>query len=195
MKITYSQFWENRWQQGQTGWDLGEISPPLKGYFDQLTDKNLNILIPGCGNAYEAAYLLKNGFTNITVIDLSPTLIESLKATFHQAITTGKLSVVCGDFFNHHAQYDLVVEQTFLCALLPEQRPQYAQHMYELLKPKGKVVGLLFNRDFEEGPPFGGNETEYKTYFVPLFSSIKLEPCYNSAKPRVGSELFITLVK
>lgn len=32
---------------------------PLKVYFDQLTNKDLKILIPGGGNSHEAEYLLK----------------------------------------------------------------------------------------------------------------------------------------
>ncbi len=195
MKITDSQFWENRWQHGQTGWDLGEISPPLKHYIDSLTDKNLQILIPGCGNAYEAAYLLASGFTRITLIDISPTLIESLQKLFSQEIAGGSLTTLCGDFFDHQQTYDLILEQTFFCALLPKQRTRYATHMFNLLKPNGKLVGLLFNRAFENGPPFGGNAAEYNSYFSPLFSTVQLEPCYNSAIPRMGSELFMILKK
>jgi len=50
-------FWSSKYQEGQTGWDMGEVSPPIKAYIDQLTNKDLSILIPGAGNAYEAAYL------------------------------------------------------------------------------------------------------------------------------------------
>lgn len=195
MKITDSAFWENKWQHGLTGWDLGAISPPIKQYIDGLTDKNLHILIPGCGNAYEAAYLLQSGFNHITLIDISPTLIESLQKVFSNEIACGKLTTLCGNFFDHQHAYDLILEQTFLCALLPEQRPQYAQHMFDLLKPNGKLIGVLFNREFENGPPFGGNEREYHHYFLPLFRTVKLEPCYNSAIPRMGSELFMIVTK
>ena len=48
-------YWENRYQQKETGWDIGKISTPLKEYFDQITNKNQHILIPGCGRAYEVA--------------------------------------------------------------------------------------------------------------------------------------------
>ncbi|MCB0780847.1 MAG: SAM-dependent methyltransferase, partial [Flavobacteriales bacterium] len=47
-------FWQQRYADGTTGWDLGAVSPPLKAYFDQLTDKDLRILIPGGGRSYEA---------------------------------------------------------------------------------------------------------------------------------------------
>ena len=56
------EYWENRYAGNQTGWDAGEITTPLKEYFDQIKDKPKAILIPGAGNAYEAAYLFENGF-------------------------------------------------------------------------------------------------------------------------------------
>jgi methyl halide transferase len=74
------EFWNAQYLSEKIGWDLGEVSPPLKNYIDQLTDKNISILIPGCGNTYEAEYLLQQGFTNITVIDIAPALVEKLQA-------------------------------------------------------------------------------------------------------------------
>ncbi|MNL88260.1 hypothetical protein D3C87_2178650 [compost metagenome] len=62
--------------------------------------------------------------------------------------------------------------------------------MHELLKPNGQLVGLLFNRDFDGGPPFGGNEETYKTLFSPYFN-FKLTPAYNSIPQRAGTEVFI----
>ncbi|MNR35864.1 Thiopurine S-methyltransferase (TPMT) [compost metagenome] len=41
-------YWDNQYQSNRTGWDLGEISPPLKNYIDTLKDKAIRVLIPGC---------------------------------------------------------------------------------------------------------------------------------------------------
>ena len=87
------------------------------------------------------------------------------------------------------------VEQTFFCALNPAERPAYAKKMSELLVPGGKVAGVLFDAEFEGGPPFGGNREEYSRYFVPFFKIKTLERCYNSIKPRAGRELFMILEK
>lgn len=195
METLDKQYWNNRYEEGQTGWDLGAVSPPLKAYIDQLTDKSLAILIPGCGNAYEAAYLLENGFTNVTVIDISSHLTESLGQQLQSFVDSGYLNIICGDFFAHEAQYDLILEQTFFCAIDPSMRGKYAMQCASLLKPGGKVAGVLFNRMFEGGPPFGGSVEEYEEYFLPMFSKVKIEPCYNSVKPRAGAEVFIILDK
>ena len=74
-----SKAWDNRYLNNDIGWDLGEVSPPLKAYFDQLENKTLRILLPGGGNSYEAEYLFNNGFKNVFVIDLSSTALDNIK--------------------------------------------------------------------------------------------------------------------
>ncbi len=187
-------YWSNRYQNNTTGWDIGSISQPLKEYVDQLEDKNISILIPGCGNSYEAEYLLQNGFTNIILIDISALLCKQLEIKL-AAYLHNRLEIICQDFFDHKGQYDLILEQTFFCALDPLLRKKYAAKMHELLKPGGKLVGVLFNKNFEGGPPFAGNENEYRQLFQQQFSIVKMEPCYNSVAPRSGSELFINFIK
>ncbi len=186
-------YWSNRYSNQTAAWDTGAITTPLKNYIDQVTNKEIKVLIPGCGNSYEAAYLLQKGFTNITLIDISTILCEKLSIQFDEYLQKG-LQITCGDFFEHHVLYDLVIEQTFFCALDPVLRNRYAAKMHQLLKPGGKLVGVLFNRIFEGGPPFGGSESEYKELFQPYFTIEIMEPCYNSIAPRSGAEIFIKMV-
>lgn len=193
--MTDQEFWDNRWQQGQTGWDLKGVSPAIKQYIDQLTNKNTRMLIPGCGNAYEAEYLLQQGFNQVSVIDIAPTLTQQLSIKLKPFMDAGKLHIFCGDFFEHESTYDIIIEQTFFCAINPTQRADYAKHMHKLLVPGGKLVGLLFNTEFDGGPPFGGNTTEYLEYFKPYFKHISFTPCKNSISPRAGKEVWMEIEK
>lgn len=187
-------YWSNRFETNDTPWDIGYVSTPIREYIDQLTNKNIAILIPGCGNSYEAAHLLQNGFTNITLVDISPTLTNRLAEKFSNYI--GKqLHIITGNFFDLKGQFDLIIEQTFFCALNPDLRKDYVSKMHELLKPGGKLVGLLFNRSFEGGPPFGGSKEEYEKLFAEKFVIKTMEVCYNSIAPRSGTELFVIVRK
>jgi methyl halide transferase len=192
-------YWDNQYQANTTGWDLAEVSPPIKSYIDTLENKNIPILIPGCGNTYEAEYLLEQGFTNVTVIDIAPTLVENLKIKFNNNNNNNNnntnINIVLGDFFEHQGQYDLILEQTFFCALPPQMRQKYVAKMHQLLTKEGKLAGLLFNRTFESGPPFGGSQEEYQMLFKDAFAFLKMEVCQNSVTPRAGSELWIQLQK
>lgn len=186
-------YWNNQYEAKTTGWDMGEVSPPLKAYIDQLTNKDLRILIPGCGNTYEAEYLLTKGFTNITVVDIAPALVAQLKEKF---ASSPNIKILLGDFFHLTGEYDLILEQTFFCALNPALRKDYVAKMKELLAPGGKLVGVLFDREFEQqGPPFGGCKCEYEAMFEKDFNFRTFELCNNSFVKRAGTELFINLVK
>jgi methyl halide transferase len=138
-------YWDERYLSGNTGWDIGKVSPPLQHYFDQLRRRDLSILIPGCGNSYEAGYLREKGFTTITLLDISEVVMTRLSASF--GVSPG-LRLITGDFFHQLGQYDLIVEQTFFCALDPSRRSDYVEQTARLLRPGGKLVGLLFDRDF-----------------------------------------------
>lgn len=187
-------YWNERYIENTAAWDAGKISTPLKEYIDQLTNKSLAILIPGCGNAHEAEYLLENGFTNINLIDIAAEPIKTIKQKL-KAFDGKQLTVIYGDFFDLDKQFDLVIEQTFFCALDPILRKKYEEKMYDILKPGGKLVGVLFNRSFDGGPPFGGSKDEYEKLFTEKFDIKTMNLCYNSIGPREGSELFIILKK
>jgi methyl halide transferase len=186
-------FWNSKYKTSQIGWDLGQVSPPLKAYFEQLTNKEVRILIPGGGNSYEAEWLFQNGFHNVFVVDLSEIALKNIQ----QRISHFPISqLIFGNFFDINDSFDLIVEQTFFCAIHPDLRANYAKKMHELLHPKGKLVGLLFDAVLNENhPPFGGNQKEYLEYFQPYFDIHKLEPCHNSFHNRQGMELFFIFEK
>ena len=187
------EYWTNRYQNNDAAWDLGAPSGPLKEYIDQLNNKELHILIPGAGNAYEAEYLFDKKFKNVTVIDISQ---EPLKNIQQRLPDFPEEHLILGDFFKHHGKYDLIIEQTFFCALDPSLRTRYVSHMAELLNPCGKLVGVLFTDPINAvKPPFGATKEEYIHLFEPYFSFKVIELCNNSIKPRQGRELFIDLIK
>jgi methyl halide transferase len=185
-------YWAGRYADGQTGWDLGAPAPALRAYFDQLPDRDLRILIPGAGNAYEAEYLHQQGFTDVTVLDLAA---QPLQDFARRVPDFPQERLVQGNFFDHEGVYDLVVEQTFFCSFPPlaAHRHDYARTMARLIKPGGKLMGLWFDIPLTgdlEKRPFGGTREEYIGYFEPFFTLKYLDRCYNSIPPRAGNELF-----
>lgn len=185
-------YWNTRYLNNEFGWDIGSVSAPLKNYIDQLTDKNIKILIPGAGNSYEAEYLFNNGFKNVYVCDYASEPLKNLSERLPDFPKDHLLQV---DFFelNGH-KFDLILEQTFFCAINPSLRANYFNKMKELLNPNGKLVGVLFNDVLNtDKPPYGGNQLQYYSYFKNLFKIKTFEKCYQSIPARAGRELFINL--
>lgn len=186
-----STYWNSRYSSGKTGWDLGEASPAILAHFASESSKDAKILIPGCGNAHEAEALIQLGFTNITLIDISEELVSNLQKRFAK---NDSIHIVRGDFFDFSGNFDVVIEQTFFCAIDPALRGKYVLKMHQLLNKGGKIVGLMFNRTFPDGPPFGGTQEEYETLFSGKFKTA-MDECKRSIPARLGSELWVQFNK
>jgi SAM-dependent methyltransferase len=192
MKLTPG-YWDQRYKEGYTGWDTGAITTPLKSYFDQLRSKEQGILIPGAGNAYEVEYLHQHGFKDVHVLDWARQPLENLQQRIKDFPES---NLHHEDYFDHQASYDLIIEQTFFCAIDPQLRGKYVEKTSALLKPGGKLVGLLWQVPMNhDRPPYGGSENEYVELFEPYFDIRVLETAYNSIKPRAGTELFCMMTK
>ena len=183
--------WNERYENQDTGWDIGHTSTPLKEYFEQLENKNIKILIPGCGNAYEAEYLYELGFKQIHLIDWAQKALDNFQKRNPEF---PKSQLICGDFFKHQGLYDLIIEQTFFCAIHPDLREKYLIQMKKLLAKNGKLVGLLFNdKLYSNRPPFGGKKSAYMPLFSKYFNQVSMEKAYNSIPSRTDRELFIRI--
>ena len=121
------------------------------------------------------------------MVDLAPTPLQNIA----KRNPDFKSNLIHDNFFNLNKKFDLIIEQTFFCALNPSLRLNYALKTNELLNSNGKIAGLLFNFPLtEDGPPFGGSIDEYKNLFSEKFKLKTLEKAYNSIKPRANKELF-----
>ncbi len=191
-------YWQSRYDAARTGWDTGGITPPLLAYFEQLdVARQPRILIPGAGRAYEAEHLHRAGFGQVWVADIAP---AALDAVAQRVPDFPAEHLLLADFFALQptpAPFNLIVEQTFFCALDPRLRPAYARQCAHLLRPGGTLMGLLFDTDFGPvtEPPFGGSREEYRSYFEPYFEFKHFDTATNSIRPRAGRELFICLKK
>ena len=186
-------YWESRYEDQTAVWDIGYAAPAIVKFLETLSNKETAILIPGSGNGYEAEYLFKAGFKNVSIIDLATQPLDNFRK---RNPDFPEKNLIQGDFFELTTTYDLIIEQTFFCALNPNLRSAYVEKMHQLLNRNGILAGLLFNCEFEkEGPPFGGNEAEYQSLFEPYFELQQFEVTKDSIPQRQGRELFIELRK
>jgi thiopurine S-methyltransferase len=193
MPTLNDKYWSERYQSKSDSWDIGYAAPALQSILDEEKDKTIKILIPGCGNAYEAAYAFDHGFTNTSIIDWAKEPLDTFKNRYPNFPIN---QIIQANFFEHEAKYDLIIEQTFFCAIEPSLRTTYVKKCAELLNDGGKIKGLLFNCVFEfDGPPFGGSAHEYNELFEPYFIIEKLAVCEQSITPRKGNELQFEFIK
>lgn len=189
--MTDAAYWNARWRDAETGWDVGQVSRPMKRFIDRLIRKDQVVLVPGAGSGWEVEYLWRLGFSNVHALDIAP----QARDVFAQRVPDFPMEQwhTC-DFFSFDRRVDLVLEQTFFCAIRPEHRQRYAEHMWALCAPEGRLCGLFFQFPLtEEGPPFGGHVEEYQTLFKPYFRIDQMDICPDSIEPRMGRELWVEM--
>jgi len=142
-------FWDERYRGGVTPWDAGGIPPRLREWL--AMQPPMRVLVPGCGSGYEVRLFAESGH-DVLGIDFSDAALEAARRTL------GALAerVRQADFFAlEEGAFDLVYERTFLCALPPRLRREWAGRAAELVRPGGRLAGFFFFDDNVKGPPFG----------------------------------------
>ena len=91
-----SDYWNNRYIQNNTGWDIGYANPIHIDYVIENINKTARILIPGAGTGYEVSKLWDYGYTNVFAIDLSP---EAKERFLSQNPKFPKNQYLIGNFF------------------------------------------------------------------------------------------------
>lgn len=147
--------WETRFQNGDTPWERNGLHPALDhwAHLGLLKDDS-RIIVPGCGRAREPMELARAGL-DVTIADLSTTAIAWQREAF-QVEGLG-VTVFEGDALSYSPPeaFDLIWEQTFLCAISPKLRQAYQTSVYDWLKPGGTLLALFMQKDERGGPPYG----------------------------------------
>ncbi|KAI1454974.1 S-adenosyl-L-methionine-dependent methyltransferase [Annulohypoxylon moriforme] len=183
-----SQGWSELWESDQSAfWDRGKPSPALIDFIESTElprrdGRRLRAL--GCGKGYDVTMLALHGF-DVYGLEVSERGAEAAReyatsqlfdpSEFNfgseydrSKVSAGKVQIVAGDFFKRDWEelcveegatgFDFIYDYTFLCAILPEMRKDWARRMSELLVPDGILVCLefpLYKSLNDVGPPWG----------------------------------------
>jgi len=180
--------WMERYQAGDTPWDKGRPSPPLKSFLGARRVEG-RVLVPGCGAGHDVRLLARAGAEAVG-LDLVPQAVE-LARSYPPA---GRERYCVGDFLSGEAAnwggpFDWVVEHTCLCALEPFKRPAYARAVRAALRPGGSFLAVFYRvvpDDDGKGPPRPISREESAALFEPDFEleeSFVPEKTYPSRPP------------
>ena len=188
--ITASIYWEQRYQEQTTRWDLGQAAPAFVSLLNSEKKPNPGrTAVLGCGRGYDGLLFAEHGF-EVIGFDFAPSAIA--QATSLAQATNSTAKFLQRDIFDlarefPHA-FDCVVEHTCFCAIPPERRGEYVQLVRSLLRTEGELIALFFTHTRPGGPPFGSTPAEIRQYFEADFEILSLEPVLNSVPSRQGEE-------
>ena len=158
--------WEAMWSKGidkGQAFDATRTEPGFQAMLDagECAIGGGRALVPGCGRGYALASLARAGFQDVVGLEISETAKAACEAQLAEESIPGdaKVAVRVSDFFEHGSKgeekYDLVYDCTFLCAIDPSRRKEWADVYARCVKPGGTLISLVFPcGDFEGGPPY-----------------------------------------
>lgn len=185
--------WASLWESLQTPWDRSTSSPALVELIDEdkvelFTDSNRvrAALVPGCGRGYDVLYLsraLKRyTFERAVGLEISEGAVKAASHYFAEKsdpTIKGHASVLLGDFFDGaqawaRQKYDLVYDYTFLCAIHPSRREEWARRTSEVTTDDAVLITLQhpLHAKHEGGPPFSLTPEIYDDLLLPYFDKI-----------------------
>ena len=178
--------WEERYQQGDTGWDQGEPTPALRKALEFFPEGG-RVLVPGCGYGHDAHALAEGGLT-VEGWDVAPSALETARhryrlpsLSFHQRDVLAPPRETGG--------FDGIFEHTFLCAIGPEGWPNALRSFARLLKPGGRIFAILFTGlENDDPPPWPITAEEVRELFYPEFRLLSVEPLEDTFEQRRGKE-------
>ena len=195
-------FWQQRFDNNETGWDRGSPSPQLLAWLDRGELLPCRIAVPGCGTGWEVAELARRGF-EVTGIDYTAAAVTKTRALLQaQGLDA---DVVQADVLSYQPQhkFDAIYEQTCLCAIHPEHWLDYAQQLHRWLKPAGSLWVLYMQmlrpaaseQGVIHGPPYHCDINAMRALFTEK-AWVWPKPPYDKVEhPNLSHELAVRLVR
>ena len=188
--------WQKHYDDNDLAWDLGEVSPPFISLWEDKVLQPGTLIIPGCGQGHEVIFFAERGF-QVTGIDFTPGAMKLLRRSLENKNLNA--DVLHQDFFDldetHNRAYDAMLEQTFFCAIHPDQRADYVATVSRILKPGGLLAGLFYQTGEEGGPPFNTTREDVRNHFGKEFDIERLEKCSFSIERRQDKEWLAVMRK
>jgi SAM-dependent methyltransferase len=154
------EFWNGRFQSGDTPWDRGAVNPKLEAWLTDGTLSPCRILVPGCGSGHEVAALGAAGF-DVTALDFAPEALRLTRERLQAVNATATLVEADALSWPPEHPFDAVYEQTCLCALYPDLWRGYADQLHRWVAPGGRLFALFVQllrpgaaEGSVEGPPY-----------------------------------------
>lgn len=185
-------FWLERWQQGQTGFHQSRVMPLLEKHWAGLrVPVPGRVLVPLAGKSLDVAWLAAQGH-DVLAVEISPLAVDQFfqehglhpevrqtpEGTIHEV---EHIQYLCGDVLKLSAAtlaaIDGCYDRAALIALTPELRRRYVERVYHRL-PEGCRT-LLLTLDYPQqemqGPPFAVPEDEVDEHFEGRWRIERLE--------------------
>ena len=162
-------YWENRYQIQDMGWEKGAPSPGLVDFLATHPQVNPGtVCVPGCGTGNDVRALAAAGF-EAWGFDFAPSAIALAVEKTKAAGLTARFELA--DFLHGDPpqKFDWLFEHTLFCAIQLRERDSYVRAVLRWLKPGGTYLAVNYLLCEPKGPPWPATREEILERFSPHF--------------------------
>jgi SAM-dependent methyltransferase len=197
LNVNTPEFWEEVYQGGRAGWDLGGPTPAFVRLLQAGEFAPGRMLVTCAGRGHDAREFARHGFL-VDAVEFAADPVRDMRAL---ADPRAPVNIIQADLFTLSneldGQYDYVLEYTCYCAINPARRPEYADLIARLLKPRGILIALIFpTQKHDGGPPFSAPIPQVLDFFQTRgFQVVQREVPNDSVQQRKGQEELLIFQK
>ena len=185
MNSSDNALWQQCWRDQQTDFHQKEVNRLLTRFWRGLDlARGSRVFVPLCGKSLDMIWLAQQGH-EVIGLELSPVAVRAFFRENHLQASqrkvgqftlwqSGKISILCGDYFCASladlGNVDVVYDRAALTALPEDIRRLYVAHLKVILPPACKIF-LLTVEDADEG----------ETQEVTLGASAEITALYSEA--------------
>lgn len=170
--------WEQLYQEQEVEsmpWFNGDLDPDIEKKLTKLNLTKGSVLDIGTGPGTQAIILAERGF-QVTATDLSETAIK--KAAAKAAEKGLNVNWQQDDILHSKVsgEFDVIIDRGCFHIFPPENRQDYLNVVYSLLKPKGYLLLKCFSYlETREGGPHRFTPEEIREIFSPKLQVVSIE--------------------
>ena len=118
----------------------GQIAASKASQIEEI-ESGSRVLYAGVGRGEDAVLAALHG-AKVTIIDLSPSMLNQAQQKFKNEGVEDDIEVVCDNIMNftEYEQYDVIAANFFLNVFSESSMLEVFQHLVKLLKPGGKFM-------------------------------------------------------
>ncbi|MBI5029218.1 MAG: methyltransferase domain-containing protein [Chloroflexi bacterium] len=197
LDINKPEFWEEIYQHGRAGWDLGGPTPVFERLIQSGEFKPGHMIVICAGRGHDAREFARHGY-RVDAVEFAAEAADAMRAMNDMQ---NPVLIYQTDMFHLskdlNGQYDYVLEYTCMCAIDPNRRNAYADLVTRLLKPGGIYIDLAFPTDRRKGgPPFAVVVDEILAMFTARgFKLLRREIPNDSVPQRKSNEELLIFQK
>jgi methyl halide transferase len=191
--VSDAAFWEDLYDHGGDGWELGGPSAPLLSFLEATPPPAGRVAVPGCGRGHDVRLLVRRGYDAVG-FDFATRAVAAARALAADAGVPARFEQ--RDVFSlaadHAGAFDGVWEYTCFCAIDPVRRAEYVSVLAAIVKPGGWLLACFYPMGTTGGgPPFPVDESEVRGLLAPVFRIEHAAPPARSSPRRHGQEWLV----